>query len=372
MPNKAYEVVKSGAALGILLTYPDPAQKSDAELRRRSTNLRTVSGSASPQAGRTMVGFIGSGNYASRVLIPAFARTQAVLKTIASGAGVSGTYAGKKFGFAESTTDTERIFADPAITTVVIATRHDSHARLVCRALRAGKHVFVEKPLALTSEELEEIRNIYQLLAASGQPPLLMVGFNRRFAPQVVRMRELLAILREPKNFIMTVNAGDIPAEHWTQDRNAGGGRVIGEGCHFIDLLRFLAAAPITGYQAAGMGNTAGGAPCNDKVTITLTFADGSCGTVHYLANGHKSFPKERLEVFCGGRILQLDNFRRMNGFGWPGFTKLNLWQQDKGNSACVAAFVKAVSDGLPSPILFDELMEVSGKTVEIAHSLEK
>jgi predicted dehydrogenase/threonine dehydrogenase-like Zn-dependent dehydrogenase len=370
--QQAYDVLKCGTALGILLTYPEQAQKSDEELRRRSINLRTVPGSASPQAGPATVGFIGSGNYSSRVLIPAFAATPAVLKTIACGTGVSGTYTGRKYGFAESTTDTERIFTDPAITVVVIATRHDSHARLVRRALQAGKHVFVEKPLALTTEELDEIKDIYQQLAASGRPPLLMVGFNRRFAPQVVRMKALLAAVREPKNFIMTVNAGDIPAEHWTQDRSAGGGRVIGEGCHFIDLLRFLAAAPITGYQAAGLGNAAQGALCNDKVTITLTFADGSCGTVHYLANGHKSFPKERLEVFCGGRIVQLDNFRRMGGFGWPRFTNLNLWRQDKGNSACVAAFVKAVSDGLPSPIPFDELMDVSTKTVEIAHSLEK
>ena len=129
----------------------------------------------------------------------------------------------------------------------------------------------------------------------------------------------------------MTVNAGAIPAGHWTQDREVGGGRIIGEACHFIDLLRYLAGSPIADAQAVALGHTQGMAGLEDKATTTLGFADGSVGTVHYLANGHKSFPKERLEVFCGGRILQLDNFRKLKGFGWPGFVKMNLWRQDKG-----------------------------------------
>ena len=190
-----------------------------------------------------------------------------------------------------------------------------------------------------------------------------MVGFNRRFAPQVQKMKELLAGVKQPKSFIMTVNAGAIPSEHWTQDPGLGGGRIIGEACHFIDLLRYLCGEPIVGYEAAYLGQNA----LKDNAALILTFEDGSVGSVHYLANGHKSLPKERLEVFCGGRALQLDNFRKLKGYGWPGFRKMNLWRQDKGQRACAAAFLQAVREGKPSPIRFDEIAEVSRVTIELA-----
>jgi predicted dehydrogenase len=177
-------------------------------------------------------------------------------------------------------------------------------------------------------------------------------------------MKQLLAAVKEPKSFVMTVNAGALPKGHWTQDPHVGGGRIIGEGCHFIDLLRFLADAPIADVSAQMMGPRA--EVRDDKVSFTLAFADGSFGTVHYLANGHKSFPKERLEVFCAGRILQLDNFRRLTGYGWPGFRSMNLWSQDKGNNACAAAFVDAVAGGKPSPIPFEQLVEVARVSFEI------
>ena len=169
----------------------------------------------------------------------------------------------------------------------------------------------------------------------------------------------------------MTVNAGSIPADHWTQDREVGGRRIIGEGCHFIDLLRFLAGAPINQYQATMIGEAPGIEVRDDKVSITISFQDGSFGTIHYLSNGNKSFPKERLEVFCGGGILQLDNFRKLKGFGWPSFNKMNLWSQDKGNQACASAFVDAIRQGNVSPVAFDDLMEVARVSIEIAKSLE-
>ena len=197
-----------------------------------------------------------------------------------------------------------------------------------------------------------------------------MVGFNRRFAPHVVKMKSLLAGVREPKAFVMTVNAGAIPREHWTQDSAVGGGRIVGEACHFIDLLRFLSGSPIVGFQAAAIENAAGGGVTEDKASITLQFQDGSIGTILYLANGHKSFPKERLEVFAGGRILQLDNFRKLSGFGWPGFGHMRLLRQDKGQKACAAAFVRAIEQGADSPIPFDELIEVSRVTIEVAEAL--
>jgi predicted dehydrogenase len=278
---------------------------------------------------------------------------------VASSAGVSGVHAGRKFGFEETTTDTDRLFADFETNTIVVTTRHDSHARFVKQALQGGKHIFVEKPLCLTLNELVAIDAQF---ASMTSPPIVMVGFNRRFAPQVKRIKQLLAGVSGPKAFVMTVNAGVIPADHWTQDREVGGGRILGEACHFIDLLRFLAGEPITGHQRVTMDSVT-----RDTVTLQLSFADGSIGTVHYFANGSKTFSKERLEVFAAGRVLQLDNFRKLIGFGWPGFSKMNLWQQDKGQKACVQAFVNAVSTGGPSPIPANELFEVIRVSIEIA-----
>ncbi len=196
---------------------------------------------------------------------------------------------------------------------------------------------------------------------------MLTVGFNRRFAPQVQRIKSLIAGLSEPKSFVMTVNAGTIPAEHWTQDPAVGGGRVIGEACHFIDLLRFLAGAPVVRWEATYLGGDSPAARLRDNLMLTLSFADGSIGTVHYLARGSKAFPKERLEVFAAGRVLQLDNFRRLRGFGWPGFRRMNLWRQDKGQGACVAAFVEAIRSGAPPPIPLEEILEASRLSIEIA-----
>jgi len=213
--------------------------------------------------------------------------------------------------------------------------------------------------LALTLDELARVEAQYRESHADGQAPQLMVGFNRRFAPQVVRIAELLRTVGEPKAFVMTVNAGSIPPGHWTQDPLVGGGRIIGEACHFIDLLRFLAAAPVAGHSAVAMRS-----PTGDTVTISLSFMDGSIGTIHYLANGNKSVDKERLEVFAAGRILRLDNFRRLTGYGWPRFKSLNRWRQDKGQRACARAFLDAIKNGAPAPIPFDELLEVARLTI--------
>ena len=367
----AYELVASGGqSMGILLQYPDAQAKTLDEVRKQTVKL--VESSQTKATDKVNVGFIGSGNYATMVLIPAFKNTGSNMISVASSAGVSGVHAGKKNDFAETTTDTEGLIASADINTVVVTTQHNSHARFVCDLLKAGKHVFVEKPLALKLDELTAIEGAYKDAWSRGDNPLLMVGFNRRFSPQMQKIKSLLERAKEPKSFIMTVNAGAIPADHWTQDKVLGGRRIIGEGCHFIDLLRFLAGSPITGYQAMMMGEAPGIEICDDKVSITLSFEDGSFGTVHYLANGNKSFPKERLEVFCGGGILQLDNFRKLKGYSWPGFNKMNLWSQDKGNQACATEFVNAVREGKSSPISFEELMEVSRISIEIAESLEK
>lgn len=358
----------AGSSLGILLRYSTPEQKPEPVLRKATVALMEPVA----EMGKAALAFVGSGNYATAVLIPAFKQTGARLRTVVSNGGVSGVHAGCKFGFEQTTTDTDSIFSDSLINTVVITTRHDSHASLVCQALRAGKHVFVEKPLCLAYEELRTIEDFYSAHRNQNSklPPLLMVGFNRRFAPHVQKIKALLQGVKEPRVFVMTVNAGAIPPEHWTQDSAVGGGRIIGEACHFIDLLRFLAGSQISGFQAISIGKAPGVVVAEDKACITLSFEDGSIGTVLYLANGHKSFPKERLEVFIGGRILQLDNFRKLTGFGWSGFGKMNLWRQDKGQKACAAAFVQAVEQGHAAPIPFEEVIEVSRVTIEIAEAL--
>jgi predicted dehydrogenase/threonine dehydrogenase-like Zn-dependent dehydrogenase len=355
--EKAYELVGgSGPSLGILLEYPGVQLNKEARTVQFSSPL---SPSPSPARGEGSVSFIGSGNYATAVLIPAFKAAGARLRSVASSAGVSGVHAGRKFGFEETTTDTDRLFSDAETNAIVITTRHDSHARFVRQALQSGKHVFVEKPLCLTLEELADIESEFASLV---NPPIVMVGFNRRFAPQVQRVKQLLAGATGPKSFVMTVNAGAIPAEHWTQDKKVGGGRIVGEACHFIDLLRFLSGVPITGHQRMAMDSAT-----PDTVTLQLSFADGSIGTIHYFANGSKAFPKERLEIFTGGRVLQLDNFRKLTGFGWPGFSKMNLWRQDKGQKACAQSFVGAIQQGLPSPIPVSEIFDVSRVSIEIA-----
>jgi predicted dehydrogenase/threonine dehydrogenase-like Zn-dependent dehydrogenase len=359
---KAYEALRDSAALGILLEYEQghvPGEAITRDIALRPAEKKT----SRPSSARPVIGFIGAGGFAAQVLLPALKTTGARLKIIVSARGVTGTHLGKKFGFETSATETESVFADPEINGVIISTRHDSHARYVIKALQSGKSVFVEKPLCLNSEELEAI------IAAHGEAsqPFLMVGFNRRFAPQIEKMKQLLEALREPKTMIMTVNAGMLPADHWIHDPAVGGGRIIAEGCHFIDLLRFLAGSPIATIQALPLGKS--GEPSQDSTTINLKFDDGSMGTVHYLANGHKSFPKERLEVFCAGRILQLDNFRRLTGFGWKGFAKLNLWRQDKGHAAEMKAFVYALEHGADSPISLAEIVEVTRATFQVAQS---
>lgn len=347
----AYRVVAGSVpSLGIVLEYP--------AIERVPFEARTIAihGPAlGACAGAPVVSFIGAGHYAMRVLMPAFKAAGARFKHVATGSGLGSALAGPRFGFTMATTDNASVLADPEVEVVVIATRHDTHARLVIEALSAGKHVFVEKPLCLTLRELQAIEAAYEARALAGTPRLLMVGFNRRFAPHTIKIRELLARTKEPKAFVMTVNAGAIPAEHWTQDREAGGGRIVGEACHFIDLLRCLAGGPITSHSRVSLPGAT-----DDSATLQLTFADGSMGTIHYLANGHRGFPKERLEVFCGGGVLQLDNFRALRGFGWPGFRAMRLWRQDKGQLACVAAFLAAAQAGGASPIPVDECVEVA------------
>ena len=291
------------------------------------------------------------------------------MNTCVSARGVNAAYIGKKYGFLNASSDENAAIADTEANCAVIATQHHLHAEQVLAALEAGKHIFCEKPLCISHAELNKIEKV----AKSRPDQILMVGFNRRFSPFIIKAKNLICAESAPKNIIITVNAGFIPKDHWTQDKNIGGGRIIGEACHFIDLSTFLTGEQIISTHVSFAGSIDGLGKISDQASITLNFSGGSVSTIHYLGNGHRSFPKERIEIFVSGKIVSIINFRRMFGFGWSHFKKLKLWRQNKGQVECVEAFVRAVSKGEPAPISFDQVIDVTRKTIQIAEqSYEK
>jgi predicted dehydrogenase/NADPH:quinone reductase-like Zn-dependent oxidoreductase len=361
--EEAYQKLDDKSSLGIILSYE---HKTVEDLKHRTVTLDNRSHNTSESDAN--LAFIGAGNYASRVLIPEFKKAGANLISLVASGGASAVQHGKKNGFQNASTDIQSAFTNE-VDTVVIATQHNLHAEQVIQAINSGKNVFVEKPLALNHTELDAIETAYNEQKSKCR---VMVGYNRRFAPHVIKMKSLLSNVSEPKVFIMTMNAGAIPSEHWTQDPDIGGGRIIGEACHYIDLMRFLSGSEITGFTATCMGKADGVDITEDKASITLTFKDGSFGTINYLANGGKAFAKERIEVFANDGVLQVDNFRKLIGYDWKGFSKDKLMTQDKGQSNCSKAFIDAIKSGTPSPISFDEIMEVARCSVDIAESLRK
>ncbi|MBN8111307.1 bi-domain-containing oxidoreductase [Vibrio vulnificus] len=364
--SDAYELLTNDkSALGILLQF-----ESEPSTRHKKTVQ--LSAVKNYLASEPVVGFVGAGNYASRMLIPAFKEAGAQLHSISTSGGINGVIHGEKAGFAEATTDTDALIESEQVNTIAIVTRHNSHAYFVKQSLNAGKNVFVEKPLAITHDELEVVKSAYEEASKSENPPKLMVGFNRRFSPQIQKMKALIDPIKAPKSFIMTMNAGSIPTDHWTQDNNVGGGRIIGEACHFVDLMRFLVGSEIVSVQARRMGDCDAVEVTEDKAAIILGFADGSFGTIHYYANGAASFPKERIEVFADGKVLQLDNFVKLKGFGFKGFKKMNLWKQDKGQNLCSRLFLDSIREGKRAPIDIKEIFEVAKVSIDIAEQLRQ
>lgn len=345
----AYDrVLKDGAVLGSLLEYEErsAADTSTIALRKSDT--------PAPAADGVRVGLIGAGAFTRATLAPALKACGADVRRVASAGGVSAADVGRLLGAGEATTDYATILEDPEIDVVFIATRHDLHAPMLVETLDAGKHVFVEKPLALNPAQLAEIE-----AARDRNPGLhLLVGFNRRFAPHSVEAASLLRGRTEPIAIRILVNAGVVPVDSWVHDPNVGGGRIIGEGCHFIDLARFLVGAPITRTNSVAFS---GRSPAldGDKASIQLAFEDGSIASIDYLANGARSYPKETIEIFSEGRILVIDNWRRLRAHGWKGAPR--MWQsQDKGHADEIRAFLERVRSGGEALIPFAELREVT------------
>ncbi|NVD29033.1 Gfo/Idh/MocA family oxidoreductase [Parasphingorhabdus flavimaris] len=352
--------------LGVLLKYESAPETRLA----RTVKIGTVRVGASINKPRIAV--IGAGNYASRILVPALAKIGANIGPIVTSGGLSGAITAKRFGVEKAGTDIDQILSDSEIIAAVVATQHNTHASITARLLNAGKSVFVEKPLAIDRAQLELVRSAYEKQVAVGSAVRLMVGYNRRYSPYTIKMKSLLDKVNGPKSFIMTMNAGAIPADVWIQDRDIGGGRIIGEACHLIDLMRFLAGNEIVEIKSQKMGESKFELITEDKAIILLRFADGSHGSIHYLANGAPSFPKERIEVFANGGILQIDNFKNLRGFGWPGFRKKGGLKQDKGQEACINQFYQAICNGMSSPIPPEEIFEVAEATIKAAEILRE
>ncbi len=343
-------------SIGILLQHNT---KEPADIEKRSVDLSSTALKSNVTSTGTGLSFLGAGNYAGRVLIPAFNSANAHFRSVVSSGGASAVHFGKKFGFAKACTDPAELYNDDDTRGIVVATRHNQHAAQVLAAMQAGKHVFCEKPLCLTLDELTQIE-----AADPEYNSCLMVGFNRRYAPLVQKMARLLEDVSAPKSIVLTVNAGAIPMDHWTQDREIGGGRIVGEACHFIDLARFLAGHPIASWSLVPTGsNDATGAA--DCATINLAFEDNSTAAIHYFTNGHKGMPKERVEVFAQGRILQLNNFISLRGYGFPDFRRTRSIRQDKGQVACATAFVDAMRGDASRIIPRSELFEVSRVAID-------
>lgn len=353
---RAYDLIAGNApSIGVVLQYPEVASNG---AHRRIERVPNVV----PAKGVVTAGVIGAGNFASRVLIPLLKQHGARLRTIVSG-GPSGAIAGDSFGFERVTTDTDDVLADPSIDTVFVITRHDTHASLVTRALEAGKHVFVEKPLAITSDDLDDVAD-----AARASDNLLMIGFNRRFAPMT---REVIAEVSRrsgPLVVNITVNAGAIPRDHWTQNAMVGGGRIVGEGCHFIDLARAIVGHEIVRLDVTSASSSSGEA-VDDVALMSLAFADGSIASIAYLANGAKTYPKERVECFFDGRTMVIDNWRKIHRFGVRGPLFEMSKRQDKGHSSEIDAWLRAVKQGGPAPIPLDEVIEVSRWSIDAARA---
>jgi predicted dehydrogenase/threonine dehydrogenase-like Zn-dependent dehydrogenase len=355
--ERAYKLISSSSEpyLSVLLQY-----ETDAEIQR-TIELKTSRAAAN----RVRLGVIGAGNYVTGKLLPQFKAAGVEFCSIASASGTSARDAGEKFGFAQAVSGPDEVLADSDANLIVIGTRHDSHAMLTAQALRSNRHVFVEKPLALNDEELDDV-----LRAAAESEGQLLAGFNRRFSPLARAGRKFFEGRSGPLSILYRVNAGRIPRGHWIQDAREGGGRIIGEVCHFVDLMQFWTGAlPVSVFaEAVATNNHEIVEP--DSVFITLRFADGSNGCIAYVAEGDNATAKERIEIFGEGKTFVLDDFRRATFYKNGKESRKDLKTQDKGQAELVRIVCAMVRDGAPAPISLEELAATTRATFRIVDSL--
>lgn len=362
--ESAYRMIRAGSEpyLGIVLEFSESsAETSPPVIEWKPLAKNSTLG----------VGCLGAGGFARAVLLPALAKVKELApRSICSGRGVSAALNHERLGFERVVADEESVLGDPDVDLVLVVTRHDQHARQVIAALKRGKNVFVEKPLALTVNELVAIE---QTLAALPNPkPHVMVGFNRRFSPAAKAVKKYFEKVESPQCISIRFNAGAIPREHWTQNDEVGGGRIIGEACHAIDLATYLAGSPVTRVFAESVGGAMAPAITDDQCFITLRHANGSISSVAYIASGDKSYPKERVEVFGGGRIAVIDDFCRAEGSSQGRRSVLWKGKQNKGHQAELQALADHLVHGAEAPISWPELWSTSLAAILAVRSLRE
>lgn len=362
--EEAYRLVEGGVApfLGIVLDYPD----AEAPKRARRIEMK-----ATPAEGRIGIGCLGAGRFARTTILPAIRETDAFhLRCICSAGGLSAAESGRKLGFEVATTEEDQVFSDEGVRAVFILTPHDQHARQVARAILAGRDVFVEKPLALTAEELAKIEEA--LASVGGKRPIVMVGFNRRFSPAARKVKEFFSGARGPLTTSVRFNAGPLPADHAAQDDSSAGGRIIGEACHGIDLATYLVGSPPVRVHAESIGGPEAPEVTDDQCFITLRHGNGSVSSVAYLAGGDRAFPKERVEVFGAGRVAAIEDFREVSTCTGGKVKRHRSFQQEKGHRPEVEAFADALRKGGDAPIPWEETRAVTLASILAVRSLRE
>ena len=328
-----------------------------------SSNLNTVTVSNKKLiVSKPVIGVIGAGNFTSSMILPVLNKLGVQIKYIASSKGLSGTVLAKKYNINFSTSDYKKIIHDNEINATIITTKHNSHAKLVVESLSMDKHVFVEKPLAISSVELQKIKKSYEKSKGS-----LMVGFNRRFSPLTIISKELIGLKETPINVIATMNAGYIPKDSWVQDLKVGGGRIIGEACHYIDLISFLTSSKVKAVTMSGLGQNP--SYNSDNAIIILKYENGSQGVINYFANGNKSYPKERIEIFDSGKNIIIDNFRKISFYGYSKTSK--KIRQDKGHYNQFKNWIHSIKSSGSSLIKFDEIINTTKASFAAIDSLK-
>ena len=361
--DKAYDIINTGSEpyLGIVLNYPEVGEEKPASTIQ-------INSPAKSSSGKARFGLLGAGNFARMVLLPAIQKSDRFQPvSICTAKGVSGTQLGNDARFETSTTDENVIFDDDSLSTVFSITRHNQHAGHVLKAIEAGKNVFVEKPLCLTTDELTEIESA---LAKHETPPRVMVGFNRRFAPTSKELRSIFANTA-PISVAIRFNAGAIPSDHWTQNDEEGGGRIIGEACHAIDLATYLTGSIPVRVYAESVATNGSEEVTDDQCFITLRHENGSISNIGYIASGSKSFPKERIEVFGGGKVGVIDDFKSLS-INTGGKTSVKKQAQNKGHQQEIVEWGEAIADGKESPISWPEIRSVTLASIMAIRSLRE
>jgi predicted dehydrogenase/threonine dehydrogenase-like Zn-dependent dehydrogenase len=352
--DQIYGNMSNGRSIASILEYSEKDENPTRTISLVHSKIKSGSG---------VVGIIGAGNFTSAMILPCLKKTQARLKVISSSGGLSGTVLAKKFGVEQSTTSNQSILDDQEVDLVMVTTRHNSHANLVIQSLLADKHVFVEKPLALTNEELMRILDVYHQSGKS-----ISVGFNRRFAPLALQMRNALGATDTPMNIVATMNAGFIPGNSWVHDLEVGGGRIIGEACHFIDLCTYLTGSLVNSVCMNSLGENP--EENTDNSSILLSYENGSNAVINYFSNGHKSYSKERIEVFHQGRVLIMDNWRKLQGYGFRNFSSASSGQ-DKGHQIQFNRLIDSIKRGGDPIIPIDELVNTTKASFAAIESLK-